>query len=258
MLLLDSIKYYNKNRVKTSLSMLYNTYMSTICLSAIANIRIKNYLIENGHKLIEIKKTGAVYDAVSSHADIYLCNLKNGLVVAGEQLQHIKELLLQYEVSFSVGNSHLSCKYPGNIPFNATQIGGYLVHNINYTDQAILRKANEAGLKPLHVKQGYTKCSLAVVDDNSVITSDRGIAAVLTEHGLNVLLISTGHVRLEGFPYGFIGGATGRVHNEIIFNGDLSSHPDFLKIMEFIEQRKLRPVYFKEYPLEDIGSVIQL
>ena len=238
--------------------MLYNIYMNTICLSENANIRIKNHLKQNGHNLIEIRKTSAVYAAVSTHADIYLCSLKNGIVIAAEQQQYIEERLLQNKLPFSVGSSRLSCKYPGNILFNAAQVGGYLVHNINYTDQVILHKAREAGLKLLHVKQGYTKCSLAVVDDDSVITSDRGIAAVLTEYGLNVLLISTGHVRLEGFPYGFIGGATGRVQDEIIFNGDLSSHPDFLKIVEFIEQRELRPVYFKEYPLEDIGSVIQL
>ena len=43
---------------------------------------------------------------------------------------------------------------------------------------------------------------------------------------------------------------------EIVFNGDLSAHPDFNVISAFIESRGLSCVYFKDYPLTDIGSII--
>jgi hypothetical protein len=71
------------------------------------------------------------------------------------------------------------------------------------------------------------------------------------------LLIDKGHIQLQGFDYGFIGGASGRIGDTIIFNGDITQHPDYEKIAAFIEDRDLKIKYFTEYPLEDIGSIIE-
>lgn len=46
-------------------------------------------------------------------------------------------------------------------------------------------------------------------------------------------------VILEGQPYGFLGGASGKVGNTIIFNGDITRHSDYEAIREFIESRGL-------------------
>ena len=80
-----------------------------------------------------------------------------------------------------------------------------------------IRKAHEEAkaaadstiLTKIHVKQGYTRCSLLPVDDRSFITSDAGIAKTLAEHDTDVLLIHPGHIHLPGFDYGFIGGTGG-------------------------------------------------
>ncbi|MEL7654524.1 MAG: DUF6873 family GME fold protein [Bacillota bacterium] len=237
---------------------MYNAFMNTICLSENANTTLKEFLQKKGCKLIEIKKTDAVYDAVSSHGDIYLCKLGDELVVAREELSLIQDKLQNNLVAYSEGVCELGYQYPLNIKYNAVQLGDYLIHNTKYTDPQILARAEELGLKLLNVKQGYTKCNLVIVDDHSVITSDEGITGVLTEHGIEVLLVGKGYVRLSGFPYGFLGGASGKVDNEIIFNGNLSAHPDYEKIKEFISAKGLQTTYFKEYPLEDIGSIIQV
>jgi len=232
--------------------------MNTVCLSENANIILKETLQSKGYRLIEIRKTGAVYDAVSSHADIYLCKVGGGLIVAPEQLPLIRDALTSNSTEFASGSARLGFRYPMDVKYNAAQVGGRLIHNTDYTDPAILDKAKESGLELIHVKQGYTKCSLVIVDEKSVITSDTGLAAALQRCKIDVLLISRGHVGLPGFPYGFLGGASGRVGDEIIFSGNLSAHPDFDKIREFIAQRGLRAVWFEEYPLEDIGSIIQV
>ena len=52
--------------------------------------------------------------------------------------------------------------------------------------------------------------------------------------GINVLLVEPGFVKLRGADTGFIGGASGRVDDEIVFNGDLSAHPNLKKITAFI------------------------
>ncbi len=63
-------------------------------------------------------------------------------------------------------------------------------------------------------------------------------------------------MELPGYDTGFIGGTSGRVGDEIIFNGDLSAHPDCQAIRQFIEERGLKVRYFSGYPLRDIGSII--
>ena len=73
---------------------------------------------------------------------------------------------------------------------------------------------------------------------------------------MNVLLIQPGNIKLFGFDTGFIGGTCGRVGNEIIFTGALDKHPDFAKIVDFIEARGLAARWFSEYPLTDIGSIL--
>ena len=232
--------------------------MNTICLSENANMRLKKSLRGKGYQLIEIKKTDAVYHAVSSHADIYLCKFSDELVVAKEQLLLIQNDLQNNEVKYTAGISELDYQYPQNIKYNAAQLGNYLIHNTKYTDPQILASAGKLGLQLLHVKQGYSKCNLVIVNDHSVITSDEGMAGVFKKHDIEFLLVKQGHVRLTDFPHGFLGGASGRVDNEIIFNGNLSAHPDFEKIKEFIHRKGLQVTYFEEYPLEDIGSIIQL
>lgn len=232
--------------------------MNTILLSENANIILKKTLINKGYHLIETKRTEAVYDAVSSHADIYVCKLNHQLIIAREQFPLIEDSLLQNLIHYSIGTCELGYQYPMNIKYNAAQVGNYLIHNTKYSDPKVLARAKELGLQILHVKQGYTKCNLVIVNENAVITSDEGMAVVLKNHKIETLVISKGHVTLTGFPYGFLGGASGRVSDEIIFNGDLSAHPDFEKIQEFIRQRGLRVTFFPDYPLEDIGSIIQI
>lgn len=232
--------------------------MKTICLSENANRILKEALRSKGYRLIEIKKTDVVYDAVSSHGDIYLCKICDELVVAPEQYPLIQEELLLSRAKFALGVSVLGHKYPKNVNYNAAQMGGYLIHNTHHTDHVLLNKVKELELELIHVKQGYTKCNLVIIDAHSAITSDTGIVAALKKYDIDVLLITPGHVNLTGFPYGFLGGASGKVDDEIIFNGNLSAHPDFEKIKEFIQQRGLQVTYFEEYPLEDIGSIIQL
>ncbi|MFR2966829.1 MAG: DUF6873 family GME fold protein [Anaerovoracaceae bacterium] len=60
-----------------------------------------------------------------------------------------------------------------------------------------------------------------------------------------------------GYKYGFLGGASGRIGDEIVFNGDLAAHSDYEEIKSFIQERGLRLVYFRQYPLTDIGSIIE-
>ena len=211
--------------------------MSNVYISHLADNKIKNFLIESGHMVLEISPLAEVDLAISSHPDIYMCHL-------GKELFHGDP-------------SKLTHDYPGHAIYNGCSTGKYFIHNLNITDKELLEKVEKHELIKVHVNQGYAKCSCIVVDENSIITADKGIAKVATDAGLNVLVIDHAQVELDGYPYGFIGGASGKVGNLILFNGDLRKHSNYKEIKDFIERRGVSIKYFEGYPLTDIGSIIE-
>lgn len=216
--------------------------MKTAYLSCRCHPLLAAYLRQSGYTLHPVQPHGMIYDAVDAHADMYYCKMG----------------VTRHCHLFKGDIREIGRAYPHDIPFNAVCLDNYLIHNLTYTSPALLNEARSLGMTLVNVRQGYTKCNCVVVDGHSLITADEGILRQLKKiPDVSVLPIRQGFVRLEGFEYGFLGGASGRVGDEIIFNGDLSSHPDDHAIRQFIESRGLTVKYFPEYPLTDIGSIIE-
>lgn len=218
----------------------YTCFMSKIYISELASPQLTEYLKNQGHNIILTRSLENVAPAISWHPDIIHCHLAAGIVFHGNPDKPGPD-------------------YPADVIYNACSTGKYFIHNLKYTAPELLEAAENMDLKMIHVPQGYARCSICVVDEDSIITYDRGIAAAcaLRAPALNVLLVSPGHIELPGYAAGFIGGTGGRVGSAILFNGDLSAHPDFENIKEFIESRGLECVWFTDIPLTDIGSVIE-
>ena len=207
-----------------------------VFVSASADKTLTDHLIGAGYEPELVYAKGKLQEPVSMHPDMYMCAFKDDIFFGEEAL--------------------LSEKYPGDVLYNAAAVGGYFICS-RFTSPKLLKYAKEKGLLEVEVPQGYVKCNLAVIDDMHVITEDAGIEKVLKSRtDLKVLRIEPKCVKLPGYPYGFIGGASGRVGNEMIFNGNLSLHPDFLKITAFIKDCGVEVKYFEEYGLTDIGSII--
>ena len=170
----------------------------TVYLSRLASPSLQRFLQGNGFQL-ESFDVPAVYPEISTHADILLCQLG----------------LWEKAQVFHGDPEKLARNYPGNICYNAVCTGKYFIHNLQYTDPDLLAAAEakaaaeHTGLTKIHVRQGYTRCSLLPVDDRSFITSDAGIAKTLADYDTDVLLIRPGHILLPGFDHGFIGGTGG-------------------------------------------------
>lgn len=212
-----------------------------IYISENSNPRVCEYLTAQNNRLHFIRMNKITYPAVCTHADIFYCRMG-----AGESAE-----------VFQGNIGEIGFNYPDNVKFNAVCLDRYFIHNLKYTSPALLQCAKSKGLELINVKQGYTKCNTVVVDGHSIITADEGILReVQNLPDIDTLKIRQGFVKLRGFEYGFLGGACGRVGNEIIFNGDLSAHPDFEAVSHFIESCGLSIKYFPEYQLEDIGSII--
>ena len=211
--------------------------MSKIYLSAEAEECVRDTLSSQGHQIINIVPSPLVDRRIASHADLFFCDL-------GQLLFHGEP-------------SRLGRLYPKDIPYNACSTGKYFIHNLKYTDPLLHSEAKKLGQIFIHVAQGYARCSCLPVDADSVITADLGIASACRRAGLHVLTIRTGHILLPGFSSGFIGGAAGRIGTQIFFHGDLLSHPDSRAITDFIRERGLEWVSFPEFPLTDIGSLLE-
>lgn len=116
-----------------------------------------------------------------------------------------------------------------------------------------------AGKTVIPVRQRYTRCSVCIVDERGIITADRGIAKAVEGRSIDCLLIEPGHIRLDGFPYGFIGGASFKIApDQLVFTGSLAQHPDGEKINSFLAARGIRPILLTEEPVFDIGSAVLL
>lgn len=222
--------------------------MKKVYLSNAAHPALTSYLTQLGYAIELVYHEGVTYDPVSSHPDIFMCRLG----------------VWEKPYIFPGNSDKIQPKYPGNVIYNAVCTGKYFIHNLKYTDPELLATAKswKKDLILIDVPQGYTRCCCLPVDDNSFITSDEGIAKALVSTSAEVLLIEKGSIALPGFDYGFIGGCGGHLlidgKKTIIFNGDLSAHPDYHKMANFIHERNIDIIYFEDYPLTDIGSILAL
>lgn len=205
--------------------------MKRAYISCRAYSETKQRLSDMGLTVTELTEGDYPYPAVSSHPDMYMCAANNRIIMP----------------------ENPKCRH--YLAQNCVFLAEYFIHNLKYTAPEILSEAIAQELELINVKQGYTKCSCAVIDGRSIITADKGIITALDGKNVEVLEIEAGHVLLDGFEYGFIGGASGRVHDCMMFNGDLSSHPDGERIRDFIKSRGIDIFEVKNRPLYDIGTV---
>ena len=113
------------------------------------------------------------------------------------------------------------------------------------------------GKKIINVNQGYTKCNICPISNTAFITEDIGIHnAVQNICGIESVLLPVGSVRLNGFDYGFIGGATGFVGNKVLFCGSLSENPYKEEILSAIDKCGTEYFELSNDSLYDYGSII--
>ena len=228
--------------------------MKIIFVSELADRTFIDYLKTRGYVIL-VPKDERFESRTSSHPDLVISIIDDTLIIDKNAHVDIFNQLDVLGVPYVLGNSKLSAIYPQDIAYNAVITKDFLIHNLNYTNPLLILHSAYTKKKLIKVKQGYTKCSTVVVDDNTVITADQGIYKAVKDW-MKVLVIQPGHVLLGEDFNGFLGGASAGFEDMIVFHGDLSKHPDFLRIAEFLEVSHKGLLYFKDFPLTDIGSVL--
>ena len=126
-------------------------------------------------------------------------------------------------------------------------------------DKAVLKLCESLEIETINVNQGYTRCSTLVINDRAAITSDISIKNALESNGAEVLLISPGNIFLDGFDYGFIGGAGVSFDGKTVFFGNVKKHPDYEKIRGFCKKYNSKlEILCEHIPLTDIGGAVRI
>ena len=204
-------------------------------------------------------KYNPLYNAISSHPDIQIfISQKNSLIVHKDIERSFLDILIPLVDKITLSELSLAAEYPHDIILNCFVLGDLFVHNLNYTDNKIL-KSLHSSIKKIHVKQGYTKCSTAIIDYKSVITNDTGIAKALGNEKLDVLYLPPGDIILEDMNYGFIGGSCGLLdERNIAFFGSLDKYKYGKEVKDFLIKHKIDYYYLMDEKLTDRGSLLML
>lgn len=222
----------------------------------------KNKLKALGYELIEIPTGTTVYPEISSHVDIFCAQIGTEIILEKSIYPVLKNKLKP--IPCYEGESVVKQPYPYDIPYNVCLVGAYAIHSFSYTDKTVLQQIERSGMKQIEIKQGYSNCSIAVIDENSVIVTDRSIANKLSKYGIAVLLVeNTGHIRLPltkdsySTMHGFIGGCISRLGNSIFISGELEKIDPHHDIRDFILQRGIPVIEFPGLDVVDYGGIIE-
>lgn len=228
----------------------------------------KEYIASLGYEVIQNDFDLNVYDEIAAHVDVYYTKIGNVIFAAPNKKD---------KVPFTVQlcTSEVGKEYPHDVPYNVCIIGNKIVHNFKYTDPIIKMYLEKNNYQIINVEQGYSNCSIAVIDNDSCITSDISIARSLVDAGIDTLYVSEPDIRLkkrtnsifvdqskmsfcDSEMSGFIGGAMTRLGDQVIVFGDINKLTNGKKIKSFIEKKGLKLHYFEGLDVVDYGGVLEV
>ena len=230
--------------------------MSTFVMSDKYTCFVKE--IENlGHTVIASDTVNIFPIPEQKHADMQILPIKNDIFILNECISLSKRIQNNKLIFCNKGAGK---KYPENILLNFIYLNNTLYGKLFSIDKNLLDYCIKNNIKTVNVNQGYASCSTLVINNNAAVTSDLSIEKALKNNGVEVLLISVGNIVLDGYDYGFIGGASGKIdENTVVFFGNIKSHPDYKKIESFCEKHNVSiKTLCENMPLTDIGGIVKI
>lgn len=212
--------------------------------------------------VIVIRAFELLDSAVSSHPDMLFSFIGRDLIVSCGYYEFQKNTI---DCIADIGQFNLMISdyvqkspYPYDIAYNVLSINNCVIGNMKHVSPDIIKSAEAQSFNMISVKQGYTACSSAKISDKALITADTGIAEAAASSGCDVLLISAGNIKLDGYDYGFIGGASGLINGALYFSGNIEAHPDYDKIYSFCNKYGVEVISLSDEALHDCGGIVQI
>ena len=145
----------------------------------------------------------------------------------------------------------------GEMVLNIAKNKKYFFHNEKFTSKEIFEKL-KTNRKYIKINQGYSNCSM-ICFENHIITSDKGVYKTLRLENINVELVTTEAIILNGYKNGFIGGTCGFVSDDILlFYGDVTKYRDYDIIKRVADEENVKILYPKDETFVDLGGIISL
>lgn len=219
---------------------------------------VKNSLSDNRIEILYVKPNTLFKNSLCSHADLQFVHLGNNEIMLEQSQTKLKERL--QKLGFIVHTFIIEKgEYPFDCAVNASFVGKNVICKYDILDNKLKEYIKENRYNIINVNQGYSKCSVCIVDENSVITEDESINNACIENGIDVLFIRKGFVGLPGFDYGFIGGAAFKSDSKTLcFIGKVENHPDFYRITDFLSNKGITYKSLGDIELTDVGSVLPI
>jgi rRNA-processing protein FCF1 len=234
--------------------------VKVVLLSSGADIKIIKALDKQGIESILVPQCDNLQAQVNSHPDMLCHHLGGNQIVIHKQIIDIIGSKLE-KLGFEVIQSDFDLKpdYPNDCALNIARISDRILCNQNIIDKNINSYIEQKGIKKITISQGYAKCSVCIINDNNIITSDKGIAQAAINNGIDVLLIRCGYINIAGYNYGFIGGTCGKISaDKLCFAGNIKLHPSFDIMRKFLHKNGAEAVCLTNEVLEDIGSILPI
>ena len=234
---------------------------------AIADSRIlpeeERKLTLSGYRVLTLPPFSRLSPAVASHADMLIARIGDEYVSYADYCEEASYVFSDLSLLMRGTGARLhftadevNAEYPHDVGLNALRMGGKLFCRVSSASPFLLDMAKKSGIEIVDVKQGYPACTVLKLSETAAITSDRGMAAVLTKHGIRVQLISEGDVSLPPHEYGFIGGAAERYGDKLYFFGDPMTHRDGESIISFAKAEGLTVIPLSKGCLRDLGGIL--
>ncbi len=229
--------------------------MPYILLGEPAYNKYADVLIKYGFTPVALVPDNRLNKIVNTHADTLIFTDGKTHIANSDYMKN-----LPYEISdyFTPTDDFPYGEYPTDAAFNALSVGTRIFCRTQSMSPTVRDYAEKNGYTLVSVKQGYARCS-ALALSNAVITADLGMGTTIAAQGINVFIIGSGHITLEGCKYGFIGGASfvDEATKTVYFFGDISAHPDGNEITAFIKKQGYSVVSLGG-ELTDFGGAVVL
>lgn len=215
---------------------------------------------KTGIEVLPLNPYPSLDTPVASHSDMLICKIDNTVFCYEDYYLENKDTFLKisnlgYDIKFV--SSECTKKYPNDIALNVLIIGKKIFCYKKNTAPEILEYGINNEYEIIDIKQGYSACSTLVLNENSAITGDLGVAKALKNHGIEVALINTSNIILSGYNSGFIGGASGVIGNTIYLFGPCEILKDNEEAISLIKAHNFQVVSILHDQVYDFGGIKQ-
>lgn len=208
-------------------------------------------------RCVRLPAFDALPTPVSHHPDMLMAKIGDTLLVHRDYAAG-RELLECLHLPFRLSEREVKGRYPEDVALNCFLCGDCFFAKQDAVSAEALSAAKMMGKTPVHVRQGYAKCSTVVMRD-ALATADPSIFAAAKENGVPALLLASEKIGIEAYDTGFIGGACGAIDaHTLAFFGDIEAYAQGRRLAAFFAPRGVEFVSLGDGALFDYGGMIAL